>query len=131
MLSLWTKKIWQNSYLYGISRFCLLFVCLSVLTACGGVYHTVKPGQTLYRISRTYGVSETSIIRLNKISDPTKVRSGSRIYIPGARRVLNVPVVKQTATVKKPSAHLSPSIKTATKAQTKKSFQKRCRKNQS
>ena len=48
-----------------------LFLCLSslFLSACeAGIYHTVKPGQTLYRISRTYEVDAASLARVNASS---------------------------------------------------------------
>ena len=80
----------------------LLLVVFSLfLSACvTGIYHTVKPGQNMYRISRTYGVDEAYLARVNGISDPTQLRIGTRLYVPGADRVLPVPVVKQTRTVK-------------------------------
>ncbi len=71
------------------------------LGACEtGIYHTVKPGQTLYRISRTYGVNEGYLARVNGIYDPSRMRIGTRLYVPGADRVLQVPVVKSKKTVK-------------------------------
>lgn len=88
-----------------ICRLCLVAVSLLFLSACtSGIYHTVKPGQNLYRISRTYGVSEKTIARANNVSDPTKVRVGTRLYIPGADRVRHVPVVKQAEPKEKASA---------------------------
>jgi lipoprotein NlpD len=74
-----------------------LLLILLALTACGAyvssssVYHTVKQGQTLYTISKVYGVDEIYLARINKISDPTQLRVGSRIYIPGAAGTKNVP----------------------------------------
>jgi lipoprotein NlpD len=86
----WNKYGSSASRRYGLPV--LLFL---LLTSCGsGIYHTVKPGQNLYRISRTYGVSEATIARANNISDPTRVRAGTRLYIPGAERVRYVPAVK-------------------------------------
>ncbi|TFH64073.1 MAG: LysM peptidoglycan-binding domain-containing protein [Candidatus Zixiibacteriota bacterium] len=78
----------------------LLIVLLSfllVLSSCvgsrsSGVYHTVSRGQTLYSISKTYDVDEQYLARINRISDPTRLRVGERIYIPGANQVLSVPV---------------------------------------
>ena len=35
---------------------CLLLLCMLVSCAPTGIYHTVKPGQTLYRIAMTYDV---------------------------------------------------------------------------
>lgn len=78
-------------------KICLLCVLLA-LTACvahlpsSSVYHTVKRGQTLYTISKVYGVNEIYIARINKIGDPTQLRIGQRIYIPGASGVKRVPV---------------------------------------
>lgn len=59
-----------------------------------GVYHTVTKGQTLYRISRTYQVNETYLARVNGISDPSQLRIGTRLFIPGATRQRSVPVVR-------------------------------------
>lgn len=73
----------------------LLLVSVLALSSCAtGIYHTVQPGQTLYRISRTYGVNEEYLARLNGISDPSQLKIGTRLYVPGAERVLTVPVVK-------------------------------------
>jgi LysM repeat protein len=35
----------------------------------GGLIHVVKPGETLYRISRRYGVSVDKIKKWNKLPD--------------------------------------------------------------
>ncbi len=78
-----------------------VFVVLLLLCSCGGgIYHTVKPGQTLYRIGLSYGVAETTIARVNHISDPTRLRAGTRLYIPGADRVRYVPIVKSAPAAK-------------------------------
>jgi len=83
------------------------------LSACeAGIYHTVKPGQTLYRISRTYDINETYLARVNGISNPSQMPIGTRLYIPGADRVLQVQVIKP----KKPT-------KTVTAPQQKKKVQ--------
>jgi lipoprotein NlpD len=78
-----------------VFRIVLLLFLAATLCACEtGIYHTVQPGQTLYRISRTYTVDEAYLARLNRISDPAQLKIGTRLFIPGAERVLNVPVVK-------------------------------------
>ena len=74
-----------------------------------GVYHTVQKGQTLYKISQVYGVEEIYLARINKISDPTQLHIGDRIYIPGASTVKTVP-----ATV----THSTPTQKPSTQKQT-------------
>lgn len=47
------------------------------------VYHVVGPSETLWRISKTYNVSMNSILSANQISDPTKIKNGQRLLIPG------------------------------------------------
>ncbi|RMG56940.1 MAG: LysM domain-containing protein, partial [Deltaproteobacteria bacterium] len=56
-----------------------------VLSSCAprGVYHRVERGQTLYRISKTYGVPVDVLIEENDIEDPFKIREGQLIFIPG------------------------------------------------
>ncbi len=56
-----------------------------------GVYHIVRPGQTLWRIARAYGVSLEELAQANGIDDPTRVAAGRPLYIPGATAVLNIP----------------------------------------
>ena len=56
-----------------------------------GVYHTVQKGQTLYRIAKAYELDVEILRRANHIRDPSKLRAGTRLWVPGARRVLKVP----------------------------------------
>lgn len=65
------------------------------LTACltpHGIYHVVKPGQTLYSIARTYDVDLYKLMKINHIKDPTRIKPGDRIFIPGATHQRYVPV---------------------------------------
>lgn len=75
-----------------------------------GVYHTVQKGQTLYRIAKTYDLSLEVLRRANHIRDPKKLRMGTRLWIPGARRVLKVPATDKSTSrsAKKKSA---PTVK--------------------
>ncbi len=82
-------------------------VCLFglLLTACVGreqraigVYHHVRPGQTLFRIAKTYGVGVAELGRVNRIADPADIEVGDRLFIPGARRVLEVPSFRSEET---------------------------------
>lgn len=61
-----------------------------------GFYHTVEPGQTLYRISRAYQVDEHHLARINGIDDPTTLRVGQRLYIPEGTEAVPVPKEKPT-----------------------------------
>lgn len=68
-------------------------VCL-VIAACApsGIYHVVAPGQTLYRIAKAYGVDDAHLAKVNRISDPTRLEAGQRLYIPGAMLTRQVAV---------------------------------------
>jgi murein DD-endopeptidase MepM/ murein hydrolase activator NlpD len=57
-----------------------------------GVYHVVERHQTLYRICKTYGVDLKHVASLNGIPDPSKIETGQRIFIPGAKQVLKVEI---------------------------------------
>ncbi len=72
---------WQS----GISALLLIWL-LYACSSQSGIYHTVAQGQTLYRISRAYGVDERYLARINRIEDPTHLRAGQRLFIPGADR---------------------------------------------
>jgi len=51
-----------------------------------GVVHVLQHGETLYRISRYYGVPVQDIVRANRIADVSNIPTGARLFIPGARR---------------------------------------------
>jgi len=57
-----------------------------------GIYHVVEKHQTLYRICKTYGVDIKGVASLNGITDPSKIQTGQRIFIPGAKKVLKVEI---------------------------------------
>jgi murein DD-endopeptidase MepM/ murein hydrolase activator NlpD len=57
-----------------------------------GVYHVVEKHQTLYRICKTYQVNIKEVASLNNISDPSRIQTGQRIFIPGAKKVLKVEI---------------------------------------
>jgi len=86
----------------------LLILCSSACTPTG-IYHQVAPGQTLYRISKTYQQNETYLARINGISDPTQLKTGTRLYIPGATRQLNVPATVSSTPVDRPPTSVASS----------------------
>lgn len=47
-----------------------------------GFYHTVQRGQTVYRISKTYGVDVKDLMRLNHIYNPSQLEVGQKLWIP-------------------------------------------------
>ena len=68
-----------------------------------GVYHEVQKGQTLYRIAQVYDIDIDRLKRTNRILDPSRLRVGTRLWIPGARKVLTVPFRDQPNQVAKKS----------------------------
>jgi murein DD-endopeptidase MepM/ murein hydrolase activator NlpD len=49
--------------------------------------HTLKKGETLYRIARTYDLPVDVLVRFNAIADPSLLREGTKIRIPASRTV--------------------------------------------
>ena len=94
-----------------------LFTFLLILlfiTACattprtGGVYHSVKKGETLWRIARAYNCDPDEIARANNLSD-TAIGAGSTLFIPNAAQpisiTLDTPETQDTATATKEVPH--------------------------
>lgn len=83
------------------SRRLVLILVVVCLPACGGrkapnqdrgdrtgVYHTVRSGETLYGVGLSYGLPYEEIARVNGIADPSRIRVGQRLLIPGAKRAI-------------------------------------------
>ncbi len=68
--------------LIGLICFFSLWGCAA--TTGNGAYHTVKRGETLWRISRNYGVDVKDLAEANNIKTPSDLEVGKRILIPGA-----------------------------------------------
>jgi len=76
-----------------------------------GVYHTVQKGETVWRISKTYGVSIAEIVEANDLDDYT-IGIGQRLLIPGAASVKRIDPAPSRETADKelaanPNAKLS------------------------
>lgn len=56
-----------------------------------GVYHRLEPGQTLAILARAYQVPVDTLMRVNGITDPTTIPAHTKIFIPGARRIRDLP----------------------------------------
>ena len=85
------RSVLPNSLLILLS--CLLLMCACAPT---GIYHTVQPGQTLYRIAKTYEIDEARLASINQIKDPSQLKAKQRLYIPGVSQVRKVPVTALT-----------------------------------
>ena len=58
---------------------CLLF---PGALAAEDLIHVVGRGETIYSLSRFYGVNADELMRVNGITDPSKLMAGARIIIP-------------------------------------------------
>lgn len=56
-----------------------------------GVYHTVRKGETLWRICSTYRVNMETVCRRNGIKDPERIQEGQKIFLPGVSQIKVVP----------------------------------------
>ncbi|MBE0576884.1 MAG: peptidoglycan DD-metalloendopeptidase family protein [Desulfuromonadales bacterium] len=92
-----------------INSLILMVGCLLLITACAptGIYHTVQPGQTLYRIAKTYEVDERRLARVNRIKDPNQLKVSQKLFIPGVTQRRNISATTPT------SASTSPQVATA------------------
>jgi len=54
------------------------------------VQHRVGPGETLYRIARTYGLPADALAAANDVRDPGSLQVGQVLVIPGASAVKKV-----------------------------------------
>ncbi len=86
-----------------LAKTTLFFLLISIFSGCQvlknldilstnqrGVYHTVQKGQTLHFIARAYNVNLDRLKRINGVYDPSRLQIGTRLWIPGARQVLNI-----------------------------------------
>lgn len=73
--------------------------------SAGFISHKVRPGETLTKISKKYGVTNTEVMKLNKLRS-TKVPAGKVLKIP--RKA--APVITSPTVVKKPAVADDPMV---------------------
>jgi len=77
----------------------VLFWTLLTGVSSKDLVHIVAKGETVYSISRQYNVSQETLMRLNSISDPSKLFEGMRLVIPSAADSLPAPAIYYEHTV--------------------------------
>ena len=94
----------MNRYLYVIILF-TIFSCTSPNVnkknvirqnnrpEIGGVFHTIKEGESLWALSRGYNVSLEDIIEINDINPKTILYPGDEIFIPGVKKRIDKPII--------------------------------------
>jgi LysM repeat protein len=82
------------------------------------VKHTVQPGESLGIIARKYQVTTGELAAANSITDPSKVRAGQQLVIPGFKAVgpKTTPAAATTATTTPAKAPATETPATATPA---------------
>lgn len=55
-----------------------------------GVFHIVGSGQTLWGLARAYDIDLDLLMRTNALSDPAQLEVGQKLFIPRARKVLEI-----------------------------------------
>lgn len=62
------------------------FIAPHPMATVPGVYHKVVKGQTLWRISKIYGIDLDEIINSNRITDSTQILQGQTLFIPRGKK---------------------------------------------
>ena len=65
-----------------LSGLTLLLAGFSLYLMGEEISHVVKEGDTIYSIARRYGTSADTLMKINKIDLPTKIRPGTKLLIP-------------------------------------------------
>jgi murein DD-endopeptidase MepM/ murein hydrolase activator NlpD len=79
----------------------LLAVSLPGAAAAQGLYHILAKGETLYSVARQYGLKPDAIAKANSIDDPSKLKAGTKLLIPGLSDTSSAP---RSATAASPAA---------------------------
>lgn len=77
------------------SLVCITYFLSGCMPSTIGTYHTVGKDQTLWRISQAYGVELQELAELNNILDPSQLKTGQKIFIPGAFRAKKINPYRQ------------------------------------
>jgi lipoprotein NlpD len=90
----------------------ILLLLSGILSACGrGLYHHVRPGETLSAIGLHYGVPYQEIARLNNLKDANRIEVGQQLRLPSparARSSASASHPKRTARLKAPGRQSTP-----------------------
>lgn len=54
-----------------------------------GIYHKVRPGETVWKIAKTYGIKIDDVIQSNGIPNAARIEENQLIFIPGAAQEMS------------------------------------------
>jgi len=66
----------------------------------GGIYHTVKKGETLSAIAQAYSLDINFLAEVNHLRDIDKIEAGQILFIPGAEEIKEVKIQTPKAKTK-------------------------------
>ena len=72
-----------------------------------GLWHMVNKGETLSAIADAYEVTPSELQRVNNLPDASKLRAGQVLWIPGAKQVEDVEIIKRTVVTQEPVKELT------------------------
>jgi murein DD-endopeptidase MepM/ murein hydrolase activator NlpD len=70
----------------GIAGVIVLFAFSAVSLRGEDSVHVVAKGETIYSIARSFNIDKDDLMKYNGISDPTRLKAGQRLSIPGAAK---------------------------------------------
>ncbi len=92
-----TPRSASSSFISGTKHSPITTYLPSPYTTPHDVYHEVGPSETLWRISTVYGVDMATIMRVNNIRDPKRIKSGQKLLIPNTQGPrANIPLYPTT-----------------------------------
>jgi len=71
----------------------------SAIQQRSGITHVVKRGENLFRIGKAYDIPYDELAKINRISNPDRIQTGHRLFIPGATRQLPVEIITPSKAV--------------------------------
>jgi len=62
-----------------------------------GAYHIVQKKESLWKICKAYGANLQEVAELNNIKDTSQIKTGDKIFIPGATKPLTLSATQDAA----------------------------------
>lgn len=62
-----------------------LYSAHAVPDSAQGIWHKIRPGDTVWDIGKLYGVPHRTILNANRLRNPKRLQVGKKLFIPGVR----------------------------------------------
>ncbi len=79
-----------NFVVAAVSLAAVVLIYSGGFATVNGVYHRVRKGETVWRISRGYCVPIEQVRKANNLPSSMKIRAGQYLFIPGAEKVVKI-----------------------------------------